>query len=637
MDLKTRLSELKRKSSGLNPSAHAKLSCQLAKQLEKAGDYETAAEALSDYWPEPHQPPRLENLDQAAKAEVLLRVGALTGWLGSARQAEGSQEKGKDFITASLEIFEELRKQEKMAEALSDLAICYWREGAFDEARVSLENALPKIEKNDQLRAVILVRKGMVELASQRLIEALRIFSESRSIVENHGDDAIKGTFHNLFAVLFRRLATAENSEDYLDRALIEYAAASFHFEEAGNARFQGCVDINLGFLFGTLGKYSESHKYLDRAKSSFFAIGDEVHIAQVNDALARTLIAESKFDEADRLVRSAIKSLEKGDEMALLAEALTTYGVVLARMGKQPSARAQIERAVEVAETAGDIEGAGRARLTLIEELSNQSPMKDMVRIYQSAIDSLKNSQDASNLKRLISCADILFDALTQLEETADEETWEGFSFKRHVKQSERTVIERALRDAHGSVTLASRLLGFKNHQSLISLLNNRHRDLLSARTAPKPRRRQVSLKRTSPRRIRRTPGNVTSQLSILHVEDDPAVANVVRDILTAEGWQVESCADSDAALRKLTSGEHYDVLVLDNNLPGLSGLELVKRARLISHRRRTAIIMLSGDEVEKEAWRAGADDFVHKTTAASELIPSIKRVLRKRKKNVR
>jgi CheY-like chemotaxis protein len=54
------------------------------------------------------------------------------------------------------------------------------------------------------------------------------------------------------------------------------------------------------------------------------------------------------------------------------------------------------------------------------------------------------------------------------------------------------------------------------------------------------------------------------------------------------------------------LKSDTHYDALIVDNNLPGVSGLELVLRARSMRERRHLPIIMLSADDVEKEAWRA-------------------------------
>src|SRR5262249_48987559 len=81
--------------------------CQLAKELEKAGDYEAAVESLKEFWPE-IETFRLEGLDPLSTAEVLLRIGALTGWIGDARQLNGSQEMAKNLITRSMDVFERL-------------------------------------------------------------------------------------------------------------------------------------------------------------------------------------------------------------------------------------------------------------------------------------------------------------------------------------------------------------------------------------------------------------------------------------------------------------------------------------------------------------------------------------------------
>ena len=235
MSLQSQLAALQQQTRGLTLVERAKLCCGLAKQFEKAGEYEAACEALVEFWPEREGPPKLEELDEPTKAEVLLRIGALAGWLGSTNQTEGSQETAKNLITRSLEIFEELGQSEGVAEAHADLALCYWREGAFDEARINLASALSRLKnENVELKACVLIRSGMVERRAGRLIEALRCYEESAPLVEHSTDHALKGTFHNGFAVLLRNLAAAENREDYLDRALIEYAAASFHFEQAG-------------------------------------------------------------------------------------------------------------------------------------------------------------------------------------------------------------------------------------------------------------------------------------------------------------------------------------------------------------------------------------------------------------------
>jgi CheY-like chemotaxis protein len=452
--------------------------------------------------------------------------------------------------------------------------------------------------------------------------------------LEQSADDALKGTFHNLFALLFRRFSVADDLSEYVDRALIEYAAASFHFEQAGHTRYQASVENNLGFLYFTLGRFSDAHEHLDRARSLFLQIGDNVHLAQVNDTRARTLLAEDRLPEAERFAQSAVRTLEKGDEQALLAEALTTHGIVEARMGRHPQARALLQRAIEVAEIAGDLEGAGRAKLSIIEELREQTAAGDLAVIYQSATDLLERSQDPSAAKRLITCARQVIEALCLAEhdEKSKEHSWEGFSFKQQILDCEKALIERALRDAGGSVTRAARLLGFHHHQSLISLINSRHKDLLKTRTAVRKRRRHIF---SEPRKIknkfgRSRPQQASSQISILHVGNPKLASKLVGEMLATEEWRVEVCADGDGALRKLTGNDHYDLLVIDNELSGLSGLELVQRARKITHRRRTPIVMLSDGEFETQAWRAGVDAFLKQPEEVDDLPSTIARLLK-------
>src|SRR5688500_19070447 len=71
--------------------------CELAWQLEEAGEFERAAETLQPFWKGlPHRPDT-DGLSEEATAELLLRTGILTGWLGSAKQIPGSQEIAKEL------------------------------------------------------------------------------------------------------------------------------------------------------------------------------------------------------------------------------------------------------------------------------------------------------------------------------------------------------------------------------------------------------------------------------------------------------------------------------------------------------------------------------------------------------------
>src|SRR5258708_6422655 len=271
MNVQSQLTALKNQSRDLTLIERAELSCRIAKQLEKIGEYEAGCEALAEFWPDRNGSPKLDDLNESTKAEILLRAGALAGWLGGADQTTGSQETAKNLITKSIEIFEGLRQSEEVAEARGELALCYWREGSYDEARIHLTEALSRLgDKNSELRAVLLIRAGIVEVDTQRFDQALRFYNEAMPLVDVSLDHALKGGFHIAYGLVFRRLATPENREDYMDRALIEYAAASYHFEQAGNDRYLARVENNLGFLYFTIGQHKDAHKHLDRARYLF-------------------------------------------------------------------------------------------------------------------------------------------------------------------------------------------------------------------------------------------------------------------------------------------------------------------------------------------------------------------------------
>jgi CheY-like chemotaxis protein len=615
--------------------------CRLAKQLQKIGEYESACEALGEFWQAHDGSPVLDGLDTHAAAEILLRVGNLSGWLAS-RHRTGSQEQAKDLITQSIEIFEGLQRIEKVAEAQSDMALCYWREGAFNEARDLLREVIKDLgDGANDLRATALIRRAVVEKTATRYSEALSFYKEASPLVQATSDHALKGSFHVGFGTLLNCMGVAEDQPKYIDQALIEFAAASYHFEELGHRQQCGRVENNLGFLYQSIGRFPEAHEHITRARRIFVSLGDQGLTAQVDDTRARALLAEGRFLEAERYARMAVKSLDKGDECSLLVEALTTHGVTLARLGKYSNARSQLDRAIEAGENCGDLEGAGRARLSIIEELSGQTSASEMASIYKSAFEILKRSQDPSAKQRLFASAATIIDTFQAAEaQGADlkSENWEEFSFKKEVHAFEKILLERALRDAGGSVTKASRLLGFKHHQSVIALLNTRHQELLQTRSTARKRRRHIV---SEPKAGKKTATPATKrdakQISVLHVEDNKEVAHVIKDFLSSEGMLVETCGNGLTALKWLSGDARYDVVIVDNDLPGLSGLELSRRVQRITHRRKTPIIMLSGDNIETEAWRAGVKEFLRKPQDIDRVASAVERLLTRSQKRIK
>jgi len=607
----------------LSIDERAQLRCRLAKQLEEIGNYESAREAMGELWGNIGDSPNLENLDQRTSAEVLLRVGTLTGWLGSTKQIEGAQETAKNLISKSIEIFEVLQDAKKVAEAQTEIALCYEREGALDEARVLFAEALTQLDDQDgDLKAVAQLRSAVLELIAERLNDAFHILTTAAPLFGASKNHTLKGRFHNEFALVIRRLGAIEDRADYIDRALIEYAAASFHFEQGGHARYQACVENNLGFLFGTIRKFAEAHEHLDRAQALFTRLNDNVHLAQVEDTRARVMLAEGAVAKAEKITKAAVQMLEKGGESALLPEALTTHGTALARLGNHEQARAAFERAIVIAEQAGDLESAGVAALTLFEYLAEQLSDDEICESLERAHDLLKNTKNAATRNRL---TDGALRALSMIHTFRPE--WESFSLEETLHRHEARYIRMALEDAGGVIARAARLLGLSGHQNLQYMLKNPHKNLRNI--LPSISGQEVNPDQSASGRISEAPKQRIRAFRILHVEDDLAVAGLVGEMLEHEGWAVNHMIEGNAAMEELASNAEFDLLLVDHDLPGMSGLELVEHVRSMFHRRYMPIVMMSGTLDEVTAREAGADAFLHKPQDIGLLVETVNRLL--------
>jgi len=120
----------------------------------------------------------------------------------------------------------------------------------------------------------------------------------------------------------------------------------------------------------------------------------------------------------------------------------------------------------------------------------------------------------------------------------------------------------------------------------------------------------------------------------TILAVEDEPAILELLAVNLAGAGFDVRTAPDAETAQRMLRD-ELPDLLLLDWMLPGRSGLALARELRADPRTRELPIIMVSarGEEADRvaglEAW---ADDYVTKPFSPRELIARIKAVLRRR-----
>lgn len=500
---------------GISRNEEVLLRCQIAKKLEDSGAYEAARSALGDLWQGLGQRPGVEGLDEATQAEVLLHAGTISGGIGHTRQIEGVQEVAKDLIFESVRMFERLVLTDRLIDAQIQLAICYWREGALDEARVTFRELLSKIpDPGGDQKLKVLANLAIVERTANRYRDAFQIQTEAAPLFARSDNHLLRGSFHNEFAVVLKHLAKSEGRPEYVDRAFIEFTAASYHWERGGYTAHVAAVENNLGYLLLTTGKFVEAHQHLNRARAIRSKLRDKGSIAEIDETRARVFLAEKHYSQAETVARGSVRTLEEGDEKSLYAEALTTHGTALARLGRFQRAAGQFQRAMEVAQQAGAPEMGGIAALTMLEELSVSIPLPAMREYYQSAELLLAQTKDAGVALRLAHCARTILraeherGALTKPsantpEEDSDSidptnldasiaEPFTGCALETEVLNYEGQLIKRALEAANGSVTRAARMLGI-THQGLAFILNGRHKTLLNVRTPVKHRRRSI------------------------------------------------------------------------------------------------------------------------------------------------
>jgi DNA-binding response OmpR family regulator len=117
----------------------------------------------------------------------------------------------------------------------------------------------------------------------------------------------------------------------------------------------------------------------------------------------------------------------------------------------------------------------------------------------------------------------------------------------------------------------------------------------------------------------------------SILLVDDDPGVLDVVAFMLRREGFDVDEERDGTAALERARQSP-YDIVILDVMLPGMSGTDVCRALRAESD---VPILMLTARDAEIDrvlGLELGADDYVTKPFSTAELLSRVRAILRRR-----
>lgn len=118
----------------------------------------------------------------------------------------------------------------------------------------------------------------------------------------------------------------------------------------------------------------------------------------------------------------------------------------------------------------------------------------------------------------------------------------------------------------------------------------------------------------------------------TLLIVDDEPAIRLLLNEFLQKK-FNITTLNDGSSCLKYL-AGSEPNVLIIDLNMPDISGLQVIKEIRANPNWNRLAIIVLSGEESSKDrinCLRAGADDYVVKPFNPQELDARVDAILRR------
>jgi tetratricopeptide (TPR) repeat protein len=343
--------------------------------LEKSGRYEQALAEIKHFWKDADDLPEIDEFEPNDAAEIILRRGSLTGFLGHNNQIPDAQEKSKNLLSEARSKFLALKNIEKVAECENYIALAYWRAGELNEAEVFIVEALShNLPNTNKTRLYSYIIESKVDFAKNRYKKICQNFDRLKIYFAECGDYFLKANYHN-------HLGLAQKNLDNLTDALPNIERAREYFYKIKHYNFGAACENNLSQIYKSQKNFAEAHQAIDGATKTFKKIKDLMRQGFSLDTKAQIYFAESKYAKALETVEDAIAILQKSKNVSYLTETLLTKVKILTYLDDFASALMCLTDAVQLAKNQISEEAAvnliRKFELTLKEKPAAK-PQKD-------------------------------------------------------------------------------------------------------------------------------------------------------------------------------------------------------------------------------------------------------------------
>ena len=314
-------------------------------EAEMSGDYSRGYQLLSVFWNDFRTKPNTADLSDELVAEVFLRCGSISGYLGRSRKISNAQDVSRELLFEAKLKFIKLDSEIKIAECDNYLALTFERTGEIEKARDFLNNAFSRdVPFSHPTRLHSHVIDALLNLAEKNY----QIIYQNSLMLESHfqhcPNKTFQGCFYNNYGLALKNLGRT-------DEALDKFLTARLCFFEAGHHQYCGLLENNIARLYTANVQFKEAHNFAQKAENTFKLVGDFCRQGYALDTRANIFLAEGKYENALEFAEKGIKLLQNAENMLFLLNTYKTKIKSLIHLKKFPEADQTFEKAKTIAE----------------------------------------------------------------------------------------------------------------------------------------------------------------------------------------------------------------------------------------------------------------------------------------------